>query len=84
MRTTWGIFEDSSTFRGAFLVEKNMALLFNIATLITSAFTLVITLILTFAEEDANIHKFFGDKEIIICIAISIVFMLISISFDRR
>ena len=54
-----------------------MALIFYIGSVVTGIGTLIMAIFLTFAEEEANIHKFFGDKEVFICTAIAFVLMVI-------
>ena len=61
-----------------------MAMLFYIGSLITNVFNLILIIILTFADEDAKIHKFFGDKEIYICVFLAFAFMVVGHLLDNK
>lgn len=54
-----------------------MAVLFYLGSIITGIATFVLTVLLTFAEEESNIHKFIGDTEVFFCVGVAFVLMVI-------
>lgn len=61
-----------------------MSALFQIGSMITSLIGLVLILTLTFAEEDSNVFRYFGEKEAMICVAVAFVLMIAGYLVDRR
>lgn len=49
-----------------------------------SIISLIMILTLTFAEEESEIYRYFGEKEAIICVVIAFLLMIIGFLVDRR
>jgi len=52
--------------------------------MLTSVLSFIMLMFLTFAEEDSEIFKYYGEKEAIICVVIAFVFMILAYLVDRR
>lgn len=55
-----------------------------ILSLIVSAHSLTITMLLALTNEGSYPHRKFSIRQVIICICISLVFMIIGIIIDKR
>jgi Kef-type K+ transport system membrane component KefB len=61
-----------------------MAVLLYVGSMLTSVLSFIMLMFLTFAEEDSEIFKYYGEKEAIICVVIAFVFMILAYLVDRR
>ena len=61
-----------------------MNIIYYLSSLIISIFVLIMTIVLEFAKSESNLVKFYGEKEIYICIIISIILIILGLMSDKR
>lgn len=61
-----------------------MSIICYLGSLIISLFSLIMTIILIFVDEESTLVKFYGNKETYICLCIAIILIALGLISDKR
>ena len=61
-----------------------MSIIYYLGSLIISLFTLIMTIILIFIDEESTLVKFYGNKESYICLCVAIILIALGLISDKR
>ena len=59
-------------------------MIYYLSSLVISLFTLIMTIILMFVDSESSFGKFYNEKEIWVCIIISVILIALGLISDKR